>query len=122
VLASPFILGPLLWLIGRHGLKAGALSWAGFAYLSLVSSFLGMFAWYHGLALGGVARVGQLQLLQPFFTFLFAVAFLGERFGWQPVLGATLVAGFIALGRRGAGPKGTSLPLSRVPTASCGGT
>lgn len=118
VAALPLILGPLIWLAQRHGLHATTASWAGFGYLSLVSSFLGMFAWYHGLALGGVAKVGQLQLLQPFFTFLFAMAFLGERFGWQPVACAALVAGFIALGRRGASPTRTSLPLSREPTAS----
>lgn len=122
VAAFPFILGPLAWLAMQHGLHATAASWAGFAYLSVVSSFFGMFAWYHGLSLGGVAKVGQLQLLQPFFTFVFAMAFLGERFGWQPVACAALVAGFIALGRRAAGPTGTSLRPSRVPTASCGET
>ncbi|MCW1925988.1 DMT family transporter [Luteolibacter arcticus] len=116
--ALPFILGPLIWLGLNYGVHGTTSSWAGFAYLSLVSSFLGMFAWYQGLALGGVAKVGQIQLLQPFFTFLFAMAFLGERFGWQPVACAALVAGLIALGRRGAGPRGTSLPLSRAPTVS----
>lgn len=121
VLAFPFILGPVVWLGIRHGAEAGATAWSGFAYLCGVSSFLGMFAWYHGLALGGVARVGQLQLLQPFFTFLFAATFLGERFGWQPVACAALVAAFIALGRRAAGPTRTTPPLSPVPTASCGG-
>lgn len=123
VMALPLILGPLVWLAMHHGLQATASSWAGFAYLSLVSSFLGMFAWYHGLSLGGVARVGQLQLLQPFFTFLFAVLFLGESFGWQPVVCAALVAGFIALGRArpGALPSGTRLPSSPSPTVSCAG-
>jgi drug/metabolite transporter (DMT)-like permease len=122
VAAFPFLLGPLVWLAMRHGIDATPASWAGFGYLSLVSSFLGMFAWYHGLSLGGVAKVGQLQLLQPFFTLLFAMAFLGERIGWPPLACATLVAGFIALGRRGASPTSTSLPPSREPTVSCGET
>lgn len=123
VLAFPVVLGPLVWLVGHHGLAATASAWGGFAYLSLVSSFLGMFAWYHGLALGGVAKVGQLQLLQPFFTFLFAAAVLGEPLGWQPVLCAALVAAFIALGRgrRAAVPTPTTLPPSPAPTGSCGG-
>ncbi len=99
VLAFPFILGPLLWLISQHGLAAPASAWGGFLYLSFVSAFLGFFAWYHGLALGGVARVGQLQLLQPFFTFIAAASFLGERFGWKPVACAALVAVFILTGR-----------------------
>lgn len=100
VLAFPFILGPLLVASAVHGVDGTVSAWGGFAYLSLVSSFLGMFAWYHGLSLGGVAKVGQLQLLQPFFTFLFAVGFLGEKFGWQPIVCAALVTIFISIGRR----------------------
>ncbi len=119
VLAFPFLLGPLVWLLLHRGLGAPASAWGGFAYVSFVSSFLGMFAWYRGLALGGVAKVGQLQLLQPFFTFVFAAAFLGERLGWQPFACAGLVAGFIVLGRRAASPSHTSLPLSPAPMASC---
>ncbi len=54
-------------------------AWLGFSYLSLVSMFAGFFAWYHGLALGGVARVGQVQLLQPLLSLLWAGLLLGER-------------------------------------------
>jgi drug/metabolite transporter (DMT)-like permease len=99
VLAFPVIIGPVGWLVSAHGLSASLPAWGGFAYLSVVSAFLGFFAWYHGLALGGVAKVGQVQLLQPFFTFVFAAVFLGERFGWQPVICAALVGGFILIGR-----------------------
>lgn len=99
VLAFPVITGPVLWMVSQHGLSAPLPAWGGFAYLSLVSAFLGFFAWYHGLALGGVAKVGQIQLLQPFLTFVFAAAFLGERFGWKPVICAALVGGFILIGR-----------------------
>jgi drug/metabolite transporter (DMT)-like permease len=53
-------------------------AWGAFAYLSLVSMFLGFFAWYRGLALGGVARVGQLQLAQPILSLAWAVLALGE--------------------------------------------
>ncbi|WP_367871180.1 DMT family transporter [Luteolibacter sp. Populi] len=110
VLAFPVIVGPLIWLARDHGMVAPASAWVGFAYLSFVSAFLGFFAWYHGLALGGVARVGQLQLLQPFFTFIAAATFLGERFGWKPVACAALVGLFILAGRRA--------PLRRSPAAS----
>lgn len=99
VLAFPFLIGPSAWLIDRHGIVAPPSAWYGFLYLSFVSAFLGFFAWYHGLGLGGVARVGQLQLLQPFFTFIFAASFLGERFGWRPVVCASLVGLFILIGR-----------------------
>jgi len=100
VLGAPLVLPPLVWIVREHGLAATPAAWTGFAYVSLVSAFLGFFAWYHGLAIGGVARVGQLQLLQPFFTLAFAALFLGERFGPGAILCATLVTLSIFLGRR----------------------
>jgi drug/metabolite transporter (DMT)-like permease len=54
-------------------------SWLGFAYVSLFSMWLGFFAWYRGLALGGTVRVSQVQLLQPFLSILAAVPILGEH-------------------------------------------
>ena len=54
-------------------------AWGGFGYVTLFSMWLGFFAWYRGLALGGMVRVSQVQLLQPFLALLFAVPVLGER-------------------------------------------
>ncbi len=62
-------------------------AWIGFAYVSLVSMFLAFFAWYAGLARGGIARVGQLQLAQPVLSLAWAALLLGE-----PVGAATLAA------------------------------
>lgn len=93
VLAAPFLVWPVGFAIWAHGLVATPSAWLGFAYVSLISMFLAFFAWYRGLAIGGVARVSQLQLLQPFLTLGFAALFLGERFG----LGALLSAGVVAL-------------------------
>lgn len=53
-------------------------AWGGFAYVAVFSMWLGFFAWYRGLALGGTVRVSQLQLLQPFLSMLFAVPLLNE--------------------------------------------
>ena len=53
-------------------------AWLAFAYVGVFSMWLGFFAWYRGLALGGTVRVSQLQLLQPFLSMLFAVPLLGE--------------------------------------------
>jgi len=53
-------------------------AWAGFAYVSICSMMLGFVFWYRGLALGGIAGVGQLQLLQPFLGLLLAGLVLGE--------------------------------------------
>jgi drug/metabolite transporter (DMT)-like permease len=91
VLGLPLLVPSVAWLVWQHGLIATPAAWTGFAYVSVVSAFLAFFAWYHGLAIGGVARVGQLQLLQPFFTLAFAAIFLGERFGFGAILCATLV-------------------------------
>jgi drug/metabolite transporter (DMT)-like permease len=54
-------------------------AWWAFGYVGVFSMWLGFFAWYRGLALGGTVRVSQVQLLQPFMGMLFAVPLLGER-------------------------------------------
>jgi drug/metabolite transporter (DMT)-like permease len=54
-------------------------AWGGFAYVTVFSMWLGFFAWYRGLALGGTVRVSQVQLVQPFLALLFAVPVLGEK-------------------------------------------
>lgn len=57
----------------------GGAAWAGLAYVSLFSMLIGFIFWYRGLALGGIAAVGQLQLLQPFFGLALAASLLGEQ-------------------------------------------
>jgi hypothetical protein len=49
-----------------------------FLYVGLISMYVGFFFWYKGMAVGGVARVGQVQLLQPFLTLVVAYFLLGE--------------------------------------------
>ena len=56
----------------------GAPAWLGLAYVSVFSMLVGFVFWYRGLALGGIAKVGQLQLLQPFFGLALAGLLLGE--------------------------------------------
>ena len=60
-------------------LPVQASAWGAFAYVAVFSMWLGFFAWYRGLALGGTVRVSQVQLVQPFLSMLFAVPLLGER-------------------------------------------
>lgn len=102
LLAAPVLIGPVAYDVGRQGLHAGALAWAGFAYVSTGSMFLGFFAWYHGLALGGIARVGQVQLLQPLFTLGASAWLLGESVSPSLLLTAGLVVLTVGLGRRAA--------------------
>jgi drug/metabolite transporter (DMT)-like permease len=76
VIALPFTVPAALLTRPQQTLQAGA--WWGFAYVAVFSMWLGFFAWYRGLALGGTVRVSQVQLIQPFLGMLFAVPLLGE--------------------------------------------
>lgn len=77
LIALPLTLPFALWTRPAAGLPASA--WWGFAYVAVFSMWLGFFAWYRGLAIGGTVRVSQVQLVQPFLSMLFAVPLLGER-------------------------------------------
>jgi drug/metabolite transporter (DMT)-like permease len=79
---------------------AAPAAWAGFAYVTLISMWLGFFAWYRGLAEGGVLRVSQVQLAQPFVALLAAVPLLGERLDLQTAGFALAVAAVVFVGRR----------------------
>jgi drug/metabolite transporter (DMT)-like permease len=85
---------------GLAGLHAEPTAWLGFAYVSLVSMFLGFFAWYAGLARGGVARIGQVQLAQPVLTLGWSVLLLGEHVGPWTVLTALAVLASVAATQR----------------------
>ncbi|MCZ8260521.1 MAG: DMT family transporter [Beijerinckiaceae bacterium] len=75
-------------------------AWIGFGYLAVVSMWLGFFAWYRGLKLGGALRVSQTQLAQPFLSMLAAVPLLGERITPLSLLFAAAIVATIALSRR----------------------
>ena len=75
-------------------------AWLGFAYTAVFSMWLGFFAWYRGLALGGVMRVSQVQLLQPFLALLFAVPVLGEALDPLTVVFSLAIIGVVFVGRR----------------------
>ena len=66
-------------LLTRPQAALPASAWWAFGYVAVFSMWLGFFAWYRGLALGGTVRVSQVQLVQPFMSMLFAVPLLGER-------------------------------------------
>ncbi len=70
-------------------------AWRGLAYVSIFSMLVGFIFWYRGLALGGIAGVGQLQLLQPFFGLMLAGLLLHEPVAWTmiAVTGIVVVCG-----------------------------
>lgn len=100
VLMLPVILAPALWRMPDDLPAVPAATWTGFVYLALVSQLFGFFWWNKGLALGGVARVSQIQLLQPFVTLLASVAVLQEMITTETYIFAVLVVIVVALGRR----------------------
>lgn len=99
VMSAPVLAVPT-WMSMTDVQHATAAAWLAFAYVSLVSMYLGFFAWYKGLSLGGIAAVGQVQLLQPFLTIAFSAALLGEAIDVATFVAAALVIASIALGRR----------------------
>src|SRR6266567_856557 len=74
--------------------------WLGLLYVALFSQWIGFFAWNAGMAMGGIARVSQVQLLQPFITFALAAFFNGETITLQIVLFATAVVATVAISTR----------------------
>jgi drug/metabolite transporter (DMT)-like permease len=98
VFSLPLTLPVALWLLPQ--LPVRATSWGGFAYVSLFSMWLGFFAWYRGLTLGGVLRVSQVQLLQPFLALVFAVPILGDHLHPATVVFSLAVVAVVFIGRR----------------------
>ncbi|WLQ06406.1 DMT family transporter [Arthrobacter oryzae] len=107
VLASP-LMGFLTMLsLAEQPPSATPAQWASFAYLGLVSMFLGFFAWYRGLAIGPMAQVSQIQLIQPVLSIVWAALLLGEALTWTTIIGGLAVilcAGAAVRLRPAAGP------------------
>ena len=89
-----------LAVLARPTAPVAASAWLGFAYVSLFSMWIGFFAWYRGLALGGTLRVSQVQVLQPFLSMLFAVPLLGEQLDAMTVVFAAAVLAVVWWGKR----------------------
>ena len=75
------------------------LAWAGFAYVTVFSMWLGFFAWYRGLAVGGTMRVSQVQMVQPFLALLLAVPVLGEPLQLTTLMFAVAVVAVVFVGK-----------------------
>lgn len=102
VISLPVALPATLFLWPADAAAVLGAAWAGVAYGGIVSQFVAYAIWNAALALGGVARIGQLQLLQPFVTFAIAAPLLGERIDGATIAFAAAVAVVVALGRRAA--------------------
>ena len=101
VISFPFIIVPA-WLEAPQD-AFGSLPLnviLSFLYLALVSQLFGFFFWNKGLALGGVARVSQTQLLQPIVTLTASALLINETINVQTIVFATLVIVTVAMGKK----------------------
>ncbi|MGG7555944.1 DMT family transporter [Pseudomonas sp. ES3] len=99
VLSLP-VMAPLTWLLAPPSLSAiTPPAWLSLAYVSLFSMLIGFVFWYRGLAQGGIAAVGQLQLLQPFFGLALAATLLHEQVSLA-MLGVTVAVILCVAGAR----------------------
>ncbi|MBD9561710.1 DMT family transporter [Pseudomonas sp. PDM09] len=99
VLSLP-VMVPLTWFLAPPSLSGiTPTAWISLAYVSLFSMFLGFVFWYRGLAQGGIAAVGQLQLLQPFFGLALAATLLHEQVSLG-MLGVTVAVILCVVGAR----------------------
>lgn len=91
VLAAPLMIVLTGISMARQPPSGTPIEWAAFAYLAVVSMFLAFFAWYRGLAIGPMAQVSQVQLVQPVMSICWATLFLHEQLTWPTVLGGVAV-------------------------------
>ncbi len=87
-------------VLARPQAAVQASAWWAFAYVAVFSMWLGFFAWYRGLALGGTVRVSQVQLVQPFLSMLFAVPLLGETLDAVTLGFAVAVIATVFIGKK----------------------
>jgi drug/metabolite transporter (DMT)-like permease len=92
VVALPVMVPLTAVAVAVHGWpRADASHWLAFGYLAVASMFLGFFAWYRGLAIGPIAQVSQIQLVQPVLTIVWSALIVGERLDLLVWLGAFVV-------------------------------
>ncbi|MFK5970469.1 MAG: DMT family transporter [Candidatus Marithrix sp.] len=100
VISLPFIIIPAWIKVPQEAFTIPINIWLGFLYLALVSQLLGFFLWNKGLALGGIARVSQAQLIQPFITIIASAWLVNEALDTITIVFALLVISTVAIGKR----------------------
>jgi drug/metabolite transporter (DMT)-like permease len=100
LLALPLMLPVMIWTWPTAWSGVAASAWIGLAYVSVFSMFVGFIFWYRGLAIGGIARIGQLQQLQPFFGLALAGFLLREPVAWSMIAATAFVVVCVVLARR----------------------
>ena len=91
VLSAPLMIALTVVSVMQQPPSGTPVQWLAFAYLCVVSMYLGFFAWYRGLAIGPMAQVSQVQLVQPVLSILWAALILREQLTWPTILGGVVV-------------------------------
>jgi drug/metabolite transporter (DMT)-like permease len=115
VMALPITL-PATWALWPQEPIATS-AWLGFVYVGVFSMWIGFFAWYRGLAMGGALRVSQTQLLQPFLSILASIPLLGEPLDVVTLGFAIAVVCTVMLGKRLSQPQPAQAVSSRAAHA-----
>ena len=100
VISLPITIVMSYFTFDMQYVDAGSMAWIILIYLSLFPMFIGFFFWYEGLAIGGIARVSQVQLIQPFCTLVAASILLGDPLTIVNLVFAFLVVSTVILGKR----------------------
>ncbi|HEX2841589.1 DMT family transporter [Hyphomicrobium sp.] len=100
LLSLPMMAMMALFSMPVSWIDIGAPAWLSLAYVSIFSMLVGFIFWYRGLALGGIAGVGQLQLLQPFFGLMLAALLLHEPIAWTMIASTAVVVVCVAGAKR----------------------
>lgn len=99
MIGAPFFIIPVGLNLTTEMLHAPIQAWVSLIYLAVVSQFLAYVAWYSGMAMGGIARVSQIQYLQPFLMIVFATVFLDESITFFTIVTAVIVVFSVILGK-----------------------
>jgi len=99
LIAAPFFIIPVGLNFTQDMIHAPMQAWISILYLGVVSQFLAYVAWYSGMSLGGIARVSQIQYLQPFLMILFAAIFLNEAISFMTIGIAIIVLLSVIVGK-----------------------
>jgi len=100
IIALPITLIPAIYYAPTDFDQLEFSTLAGFLYLSLASQLFGFFIWYKAMAIGGVARVSQVQLLQPFITIMASAWVLSEAIDGHTYIFVIAVVAIVAIGKR----------------------
>jgi drug/metabolite transporter (DMT)-like permease len=118
ILALPITLPGTAIAAATGDVSAGSSAWLGFAYISVISMFLAFFAWYGGLARGGVAKIGQVQHAQPILSLVWAALVLGETISAGTIVAAAAVlTGVVAAQRATVERVAVPVPPEPSPAA-----